>query len=114
MDKIFVEICTLPFITRYEDAQNVYYELIMCQNKQKFDGDDKTLAYIASRKWIGTYEMAIKVYNRWGSIFQEDDYAEYFKYMKPVSRLNKYFRKTGRHSQRFRDHVHQGVKSRSK
>ena len=65
----------------------------------KFLGDDKTLAYIASRKWIGTYEMAIKVYNKWGSIFQEDNDPEYLKYKKPASRLKKeYFRKTDRHS----------------
>ena len=98
MDKIFIEICALPFVTRYEDAQNVYNEFVIRQNRSKFEGDNKTLAYIASRKWINSYEMAIKVYYQWGSIFQDDNDSEYFNYSKPVSRLPKYFRKTDRHS----------------
>ena len=70
MDKIFVEICALPFVTRYEDAQNVYNEFVICQNRSKFYGDNKTLAYIEVENGL--------IHMKWRSKFTIDG-VQFFK-----------------------------------
>ena len=81
MNKILLEICTLPFVEKYEDAHSIY-EFIMLQKNITFQGNDKALAWIASRKWVHTYEEAIKLYNETTMRYfvHDEDHENIFEY----------------------------------
>ena len=74
MHKIFVEICSLPYVERYEDAQEIYDSML--QKKTRFQGNDKALAFIASRKWVHTYRQAVELYNGTTMCFFSGDQPE--------------------------------------
>ena len=86
---ILVEICTLPFVEKYEHAHRIY-DFMMLQKHKTFQGDDKALVWIASRKWVHTYEEALKLYNETTMRnFMYDDECE-FVFEKRKKRFNKY------------------------
>ena len=57
-----VEICALPFVDDYQTGINVQREINLYKHSSVFYGDMKSLVYIASRKWIYSYQDALHVY----------------------------------------------------
>ena len=90
MHKIFVEICSLPYVDTYEDAEKIYYSML--RKNTQFQGNDKAFAYIASRKWVHTYKQALKLYNETLMCsFADDEYQEHiFEDTRRKLRFNKH------------------------
>lgn len=87
-----VEICALPFVDDYQTGINVQREINLHKNNFVFYGDMKSLVYIASRKWIYSYQDALHVYETSNIRLDVFDDDNEYETQRMIRCRNKYLR----------------------